>query len=240
MSKLTVSIGRGSLRTRTRLFAALSIVIGTGAVVLSCNALFIKAQAASLLKDVTSLKVGSSTESDVQQLTRKHIRYLDSRETSNEVVITTFKVQNRWLSALKLEPYAWFGASVYVKNGHVYHISAWLMRYMPIYPTFGASAGMVDEYADFPKYMDHGEHFYFPTPVGKPYLSVRLDSQATSVQRQRAFSFSFKCLIKPGGGCNLPCDYLPLAWQDWKTSLHEFGSSDFFTQHYPNNSRCKE
>jgi len=240
MSILAVSICRCSLRTRTKFLAAISIVAVAGAVVLSCYALFIKAQAASLLKDVTALTVGSSTESDVEQLTRKHSRYLASRESSEEVVITTFKVQNRWLARLRLEPDALFGASVYVKNGRAYHINAWLMRSMNIFPTFGASAGMVDEYAEYPQYLSHSEHFSFPTPIGKPYLRVLLDSHATSVQRKHSFSFSFRCLIKPGGGCDLPCDYLPLAWQDWKADLHESGFSDVFNQHYPNSSRCSE
>jgi hypothetical protein len=240
MHGLAVSSCRGSLGTHTKLFAALFIVTGAGAVVLSCYALFIEAQATCLLKDVTALAVGSSTESDVEQLTRKHSWYLVSRESSNEVVVTSFKVQNRWLSALRLEPAALFGASVYVKNGRACHISAWLMRSMNIFPTFGASAGMVDEYAEYPQYLSHSEHFSLPTPVGKPYLRVLLDSHATTVQRQHAFNFSFRCLIKPGGGCDLPCDYLPLAWQDWKVYLHEVGSSDAFNQHYPNNARCKD
>jgi hypothetical protein len=240
MPILAVSTCRGSLRTRTKLFTALSIVVGAGAVALSCYALFMKAQAECLLKDLTALTVGSSTESDVEQLTRKHSRYLVSRENSDEVAITTFKVQNRWLSALRLEPVALFGASVYVINGHAYHISAWLMRSMDIFPTFQASAGMVDEYTESPMQLSHGAHFEFPTPVGKPYLRVLLDSHASQVQRQHAFAFSFRCLIQPGGGCDLPCDYLPLAWQDWKTYLHERGFSDMFNQHYPNSSRCKE
>jgi hypothetical protein len=240
MPILAVSICRGSLRTRTKLFTALSIAAGAGVVVLSCYALFIKAQAEYLLKDITALTVGSSTESDVEQLTRKHSRYLVSRENSDEVSITTFKVQNRWLSALRLEPVALFGASVHVKNGHAYHISAWLMRSMDIFPTFQASAGMVDEYAESPMQLSHGAHFEFPTPIGKPYLRVLLDSHASPVQRRHAFAFSFVCLIKPGGGCDLPCDYLPLAWQDWRIYLHESGLSDLFNQHYPNSSRCKE
>jgi hypothetical protein len=240
MPILAVSICRGSLRTRTKLFAALSIVAGAGAVLLTCYALFIKAQAESLLKDLTALTVGSSTESDVEQLTRKHGRYLVSRESRDEVATTTFTVQNRWLSALRLEPAALFGASVSVKSGHVYHISARLMRSMDIYPTFQASAGMVDEYAEYPQYVSRGGHFEFPTPVGKPYLRVLLDSHASPVQRRHAFGFSFTCLIKPGGGCDLPCDYLPLAWQDWKVYLREGGSWDVFNQHYPNSSRCRE
>ena len=217
------------------------MVAGAGVLTLSCYAFFIKVQAESLLKDLTTITVGSSTESDVEQLTRKHSRYLVSREYNDEVAITTFRVDNRWLSALRLEPAASFGATVHVQNGRASHISAWLMRSMDIYPTFGVSAGMVDEYAELPKYLSRdGAHYEFPTPVGKPYLRVRLDSHASAVQTGHAFAFSFSCLIKPSGGCDLPCDYLPLAWQDWKTDLHETGLSDLFNQHHPNSSRCNE
>jgi len=216
------------------------VVAGAGVLTLSCYAFFIRVQAESLLKDLTTITVGSSTESDVEQLTRKHSWYLVSREYNDGVAITTFKVDNRWLSALRIEPVALFGAAVYVKNGRASHIGAWLMRSMDIFPTFGASAGMVDEYTELPKYLSRGAHYEFPTPIGEPYLRVRLDSHASAVQRGHAFAFSFSCLIKPGGGCDLPCDYLPLAWQDWKTDLHETGLSDLFNQHYPNSSRCNE
>lgn len=216
------------------------IAAGAGAVFLSCYALFIKAEAESLLRDITALTVGSSTESDVEQLTRKHSRYFVSRESHDGLATTTFMIKNTRLSGLRLEPAAWFGASVGVKSGHAYHIRAWLMRSMDIYPTFGASAGIVDEYAEYPPYERSSEHVQFPTPIGKPYLRVQLDSQASSIQRLHAFSFSFTCLIKPGGGCDLPCDYLPLAWQDWKASLQERGFADMLNQYYPNSARCKE
>ena len=228
------------MRTRTKLFASLFIAIVIGAVLLGFYAVFVKAQAQSLLNDLTALKVGGSTESDLDQLTVRHRRYFVSREFSDQgYAITTFKLDNRWLSLLRLEPYAWFGASITVESGHVRHISAWLMRSMDIFPTFGASAGMVDEYVEFPEYYSRGGHYQFPTPVGKPYLNVQLDSQASPIQRQHAFAFSFHCLIKPGGGCDLPCDYLPSAWQDWKHELQESGFSEMFNNYYPKNSRCK-
>lgn len=237
---LAVSIRKESMRTRAKLFTVLLLVATGGAVVLSCYALFIQTQAEALLKDLTALTVGTSTEFDAEQLARKHSRYLVSRESSDGIAITTFNVQNKWLSALKLEPSALFGASVSVRGGHVYCVSAWLTRSMDIYPTFSASAGMVDECAEYPQYISHGIHFEFPTPVGKPYLRIRLDSHASAVQRRDAFNFSFRCLIKPGWGCDLPCDYLPSAWQDWKAYLRELGFPEDFNQRYPNNSRCRQ
>jgi hypothetical protein len=182
--------------------------------------------------------VGSSTESDVDQLTRKYLRYLISSESNDGVATTTFSVRNTWLSALRLEPVAFFRASVGVKNGRVYHIGALLFRSMDIYPTFQGSAGMVDEYTEYPRQYSEKQHYGFPTPVGKPYLKVLLDSHAFSVQRKHAFAFSFRCLIKPGGGCDLSCDYLPSAWQDWRADLRDRGFADDFEQYYPKSSRC--
>jgi hypothetical protein len=187
---------------------------------------------------LTALNVGTSTESDVEQLTRKYLPYLVSRESNDGVTTTSFSVRNTWPSALRLEPVAFFRASVGVKKGRVYHIGALLFRSMDIYPTFQGSAGMVDEYSEYPKQYSREEHYEFPTPVGKPYLKVLLDSHASPVQRKHAFDFSFRCLIKPGGGCDLSCDYLPAAWQDWKTDLRDSGLSDMFKQYYPKSSRC--
>ena len=110
---------------------------------------------------------------------------------------------------------------------------------MPIFPTFNASAGIVTEYSDCPQQVCTHEHYRFPTPVGKPYLRVVLDSDASPIQRQHAFDFSFRCLVKPGGGCDLPCDYLPSAWKDWKESLRDTPLwPKVFNDAYPNNERC--
>lgn len=123
--------------------------------------------------------------------------------------LSTFAVQNRWLSTLKLEPPAEFRTSITVESGSVYSIDASLSRSMDIYPTFQASAGMVEEYLEYPARPADRRHYEFPTPVGKPYLRVRLDSHATPIQRQHAFGFSFDCLIKPGGGCDVPAIISP-------------------------------
>jgi hypothetical protein len=62
--------------------------------------------------------------------------------------------------------------------------------------------------------------------VGKPYKKVLLDSHALPVQRKHAFAFSFRCLTKPGAGCDLSRDYLPDAWQDWREDLRDRGFAD--------------
>lgn len=228
------------MRTRSKLFSILAVGIAVGAAALGCYALVIKSQAETLLSDLTALKVGISTGVEAQQFERRHKRLLfqTSNGCSDDNCSRIFTVENRWLSALRLEPSAGFSASVNVENGKVRSIGAYLFRSMPIYPTFGASAGIVNEYSEYPQSSSDQTPYEFPTPVGKPYLRVHLNANASSDQRRHAFAFSFRCLVKPGWGCDLPCDYLPSAWQDWKVHLRDVGLADTFIKSYPKSERC--
>jgi hypothetical protein len=232
----------GTLRIFNKLSAAVAVLVGAGLVALTSYGLVVKAQAESLLSDLTSLRVGVSGEAEVQRLVQRHRRYVDGQHRDEHNLSTEFKIENRWLSIMRIEPPAWMNASVWVRDDRVVQIGAGLFRAMDIYPTFGASAGMVVE--NLENSMKHHRywpsHYYFPTPVGKPYLRVQLDSTASEIQRKRAFDFSFRCLVKPGWGCDLPCDYLPSAWWDWQESLK--GSPLYptpFYEHYPKSGRCK-
>ena len=210
-------------------------------IALACYGLAIRGQAESLLRDITALRVGESTETDALNFFTKHKKFCSNRACEQDYCVTAFKMTNHWLAVLRVEPYTEFYVGYTVKHGKVSAIHASLFCSMPIYPTFPASAGMVDEYSEYPSYLvKKQEHYSFPTPIGKPYLVVNLDSHATPIQREHAFAFSFRCFVKPGWGCNLPCDYLPLAWQDWKSHLHNTGfPMDYFNNAYPNNTRCK-
>ncbi len=233
---------RKGIRIGLRLLGLSTVVVLVAAVVLTCYALNIKSQAEALLNDLTALKPGISTGAEARQFAERHKKLLFqvSNDCSDDTCSRVFGVQNKWLSASRLEPPAEFTADVTVKHGTVDSIGAILFRSMPIYPTFGGSAGKVDEYIELPRHMRSPDLYYFPTPVGKPYLRVVLDSHAAPLQRQHAFEFSFMCLVKPGGGCDLPCDYLPSAWQDWRVSLRESSyPQDDFNHHYPKNVRCK-
>jgi hypothetical protein len=220
---------------------AVATLICAGLVVLTGYGLIVKTQAESLLSDLTSLRVGLSGQAEAQRLIQRHLRYVVGEHRDEQNLSTEFRIENRWLSAMRLEPRAWMSASVSVQDGRVVQIGAGLFRAMDIFPTFGASAGMVVEDLENSRRPQHEpSHYYFPTPVGKPYLRVELDSAASEVQRKHAFDFSFRCLVKPGWGCDLPCDYLPTAWQDWRASLK--GSAlypTFFYERYPKSTRCK-
>jgi len=235
------------MQLNLRLWSTLLVVptglLLLGAAFLTCYGFVIEYQAADLLNGLTALKVGTSTGIEARQFAQRHQRQISQASSPCDVdaCAMIFRVQNRWLSKLRLEPPAMFEVNFSVKDGRVDSIGAYLLRSMPIYPTFQGSAGDATETLELPQNLRSTAHYYFPTPVGKPYLRVALDSHATPIQWQHAFEFSFWCLVKPGGGCDLPCDYLPLAWQDWKISLRDTGlSMDDFDRSYPKNERCTQ
>jgi hypothetical protein len=53
-----------------------AIVVGVAAIALMCYAVVIESRAEALLKDLTALTVGRSTEADAQQFAEKHKHYL--------------------------------------------------------------------------------------------------------------------------------------------------------------------
>ena len=215
----------------------LALSVAVGAISLLLYGWTIRREASSLLNDLTALRIGTASSVDAERIAQRHHKFLTERDCQGASCDYSFVVTNRWLSWLHVEPDAQFRASIHVESGTVARIGAGLMRTMDIYPTFGASAAMVEEYAEMPERYGWAGHYGFPTPVGKPYLKVVLDRHADAVERQHAFAFSFRCFTKPGGGCDLSCDYLPLAWKDWRASLQQ--TFPDFDGVYPGSERCR-
>jgi hypothetical protein len=224
-------------------FVVAAILIMVATVSLWLYGLFLQHEASSLLADVKSLRVGNSSIEEAKHITDRHRKELSNVNCELGSCDYSFLVSNRVLAWTHVVPRAQFGAGFTVLGGTVTRISAYLVRSMPIYPSFAGSAGSVEEYAEIPAVYRQTTHYEFPTPIGKPYLNVRLDRQAEPLQREHAFAFSFRCLTKLGGGCDLPCDYLPQAWGDWRSELESSGfpmhGIHGFDTAYPKNSRCK-
>jgi hypothetical protein len=217
----------------------LGVVLFTlaGVLLLILYAWGLRREASGLLDDLTALNVGTASAADAERIAQHHRNSLANQNCQTVTCEYTFIITNRWLSELHFEPDTSFRAGITVQNGIVIRVGAGLLRSMDIYPTFNASAGSVEEYAEMPERYRQMGHYGFPTPVGKPYLKVVLDSHADAVQKQHAFAFSFRCLTKPGGGCDLSCDYLPLAWKDWRTGLQPIFPN--FDGVYPGSERCR-
>jgi hypothetical protein len=223
------------LRWITVPLVLLSVAFG-----LAIYAFAIRASAKSILKDVSALRVGVSSTAEVEAVAARHQGSLRERHCDSQKCFVAFEIYNTWLYRLKLEPIARFRASVEADGGTVNSIGVSLSRDTGAFPT-SPSAGMTAEYRDVPKYMVKfaSPPYWFPSPVGKPYLDVELTAQASAAQREHAYAYSLDCLTKLGGDCDLPCDYLPLAWHDWQAELEKEGWAGGFGPYYPNRSRCR-
>lgn len=200
-------------------------------------AVTIEATARAILSDVSGLRVGVSSMQQVEAVASRHRHWIQEKSCDGPKCFVAFEVYNTWLSRLKLEPVARFRADVGTLDGTVNYIGIGLSRDTRAFPT-SPSGGMTSEYLTAPKRLfgDVSTPYWFPTPVGKPYLWVALTTQADALQREHAYAYSLRCLVKPGRGCDLPCDYLPLAWHDWENELNKQGFG--FHGHYPMRTRC--
>jgi len=209
--------------------------------VLFVYAFVVRQTAKSILRDVYALRVGVSSTVEVQRLMALHRHALLERHCETGKCLTEFEVYNTWLYRLKLEPVARFFVDVEERDGTVNYIMVSLSRDTRVFPT-SPSGGIIEEYERVPNRMLKFSKppYWFPTPVGKPYLSVALTSEASPVERQHAYALSLACLIMPGEGCDLPCYYLPLAWRDWQGELEKQGfGAEGFGPYYPTRARCK-
>jgi hypothetical protein len=208
---------------------------------LAAYAFAIRAAAKSILDDVYNLRVGVSSNADLEALAKRHKQALKELHCHDRKCTVSFDVYNTWLHRLKLEPVARFRVDLEANDGTLNSVNVLLSRDTGVFPTF-PSAGITEEYQRRPERMVKFSTppYWFPTPVGKPYLRVALTSQATVAQREHAYAYSLDCLTKLGGGCDLPCDYLPLAWHDWQAELEKAGFGvGGFGPYYPNRHRCK-
>jgi hypothetical protein len=219
-------------------WVAVPVVLLLTALGLVFYAFTIKATAKAILGDVSGLRVGVSSSQQVEAVAERHKHWIQEKRCDGAKCWVAFEVYNTWLYRLKLEPVARFRASVGTSDGTVDLIHVELSRDTRAFPT-SDSAGITTEYLTYPVDIRRlgSASYWFPTPVGKPYLRVALTAEADSLQRQHAYAYSLTCLVKPGRGCDLPCDYLPLAWRDWEAELNKAGW-DGFGGHYAMRGRC--
>jgi hypothetical protein len=84
---------------------------------------------------------------------------------------------------------------------------------------------MVEAPAEIPALYHESKQYIFLTPVRKPYLFVKIDNCATSLERQDASAFSFKSFTKMGGGLRRSGRSFPASVENWKVEMRSTGFS---------------
>ena len=220
--------------------------ISLALVVLGCAAgiacgYVLKRAAANLVHDVAGLTVGRSTFLDVDQIALSYRRFRvqswSAQPTSTETCgpekcFFNFDLSNFLISRVRLVRPAIFRTTVEIHDNRVTAVDIvfWGGRN-------GLHGAMVQE-AEASSTHQLGP-YSFPTPVGKPYFRVFVTPEASAIEKQHAFTISVDCLAS-WRACDLGCDYLPLAWQDWKRELLTRQVDDHsFLMSYPQSTRCR-
>jgi hypothetical protein len=190
---------------------------------------YLQRTAAALLADVKALKIGKPEFSDAQRIAEKYRRFriygnasvpasFDASENIfpehacvPERCFFEFVIDNRLLSSLHLARGAAFTAAFAVLHGKVEYSEVHIVG-GPYPGVFGAFVQETDVPRDYPV------RRVFDTPIGKPYLYAKITPTTPAVIREHVFAMNLGCLLA-ATGCDKPCDYLPLAWDDWKAEL---------------------
>jgi hypothetical protein len=106
----------GQLRWPYAVVVMCLVVVTVG---LTAYALAIQAQARSILKDVSSLRVGVSSMAEVEELIGQHKNHLASKQCEGARCEYLFEIKNWWLFRTRIEPETDFRAWVIVEGNTV-------------------------------------------------------------------------------------------------------------------------
>ena len=229
---------------RKLVIAAIS-VLAVAVLLVAGYECYILRTAESLLADVKALKLGESSFEEASGVAAKYARFRvvgwgsvpasqDPRENnfpgdicSPDRCLFAFAVNNLSLYPFHIVRCTEFSAEFAVLNGKVQYADVHLHGGPEC--NYGGFVEEVNPRDD----VDH-KAYSFRTPVGKPYLRISLTQQAPTALRDRAFALNMHCMIAMRG-CDEPCDYLPLLWNDWKADLADKGGAAVLKTTYP---RC--
>jgi len=186
---------------------------------------FAQRKAESLLQDVRNLRVGASTEDDVQMIVKRyghetHQRF-DFSGCEGTVELHDIRLANT--------PANWFGLRYpFVRLGGVrfWQVDAFLatardrvchvgFRFQPL-PRHGNE--WLDVSATWPSGSRPAQENYgmsFLRIHDGRQLRVYVWNGASEEERRRAFEFNLSC-ITTWSGCNAVCEVMPLAWHDYE------------------------
>jgi hypothetical protein len=186
-----------------------------------------QSEARKLLEEVASFELDRSTAADVRLFEERFRTYeVASKQTGKENFVR-FVITNQPLAALKLEPLAAVTAGIYTRDGKVVGVGLSLERQVGR----GSRAAFVEESVRH-QALYCNQPYCVGNPIGKPFVSIRVDGRATVEPKKRAFNLDLSWLTRFRGEPRI-CDLSPNAWEDWKAQMPKSVSALQDTYHCP-------
>jgi hypothetical protein len=226
-------------RVRLILMAVVAAVVAFSLVV-SVYSWYLRTTAQQLRDDLVLLTGTSGSHSDVLRLAEKYARFRvpavffvrtseglkysfgPTDSCTNHSCVLEFEVPNNLLSRIHLAKPSLFGATVVEVDNRISYVEMMLdgaeqARGVGARTTYMLPNTVISE--GFPDFSSRPP-YSFAGPFGKFHMRTILSDSASPEQKRKATAFNLGCLTSVRG-CNWPCDYLPLAWRDYRDALPE-------------------
>jgi methionine-rich copper-binding protein CopC len=203
---------------------ALCAALAISAAVIFAHLRRSEVQARKLVQALASLDLETSTTAEVELLQERFHRYRVSSVEGDDIHTVRFEITNQPLATLKVQPFAVLSAGVGVRDGKVISVGLTLYR----------QVGLGSRGATVWESLQHSElcegEYCVGNPIGKPFITSRLDVHATPEQKRRAFDLNLGWLTRFKGEPRI-CDLAPTAWEDWKAQRPDLISDLQATYH---------
>jgi hypothetical protein len=213
-------------RTLRLVLISFAVMVCGFSLVVGCYGWYLRLAAKHLRDDLVLLSESATGHSDLLRVADNYARFRVPAASKycrgpNDSCVVEFEISNKLLSRIHLSKPSLFGARVIELNNRIAYIE---MGLHGVEQARGVSAQTTYVIPDTPvaEIFDLSSRppYSFAEPFGKPYMRTIVTNSASSEQKTKATAFDMGCLTS-FRGCNWPCDYLPLAWRDYRNVLPE-------------------
>jgi len=200
---------RGASRPARRVYACAFVLAFIWAAVTFVHLRRSKAQAQKLIQALELLDVGSSSNADVQRISKEFSQYEVASEDRYGVHEVSFEIAETSVARHVVHSGAILHAGIGTRDGKVVAVGVMFERQV----SGGKLAAIVSEAREQSGTCQNP--YCVGNPIGKRFVFSRLDMRATPEQKRRAFDLNLNRLIRFNGEARI-CDLSPRAWEEWK------------------------
>jgi hypothetical protein len=205
----TWCLGRMASRPAHRAYACVFVLAFIWAAVTFVHLRRSKAQAQKLIQALELLDVGSSSNADVQRISKEFSQYEVASEDRYGVHEVNFEIAETSVVRHVVHSGAILHAGIDTRDGKVVAVGVMFERQV----SGGKLAAIISEAREQSGTCQNP--YCVGNPIGKRFVFSRLDMRATPEQKRRAFDLNLNWLIRFNGEARI-CDFSPRAWEEWK------------------------